>query len=438
MLKPLKVLFFIVILVTVISCQPETTDPEDPPEEPPEEIEEPVDVYEVFEMEIQVENNAPVISKDKADYLNCSVTINGRSIFDDYLGTARIRGRGNSSWLWYDKKPYRIKLDKSSEILGLKKNKDWVLLANYRDPTNLMNVFCFDVAQWLGLPFSNHTRFVEVTLNGDFIGLYQLTEQVEQGGSRVDVDDDDGWLISLDADDGPYLSPDNEDNFWSTVFRMPVCVKYPDDPTSSQLSTIKRDFARLELAIRNRNYNSVAALMDIPSYINYLILQELVYNVEIGAPRSVYIHKDKNGKYTMGPAWDFDGGFDFDWDSMYTGHNFFNEQQLVLGTDPARHTNGARVPGFFTQLFSNNQFVQEYKDRWNEVKDSIFEHSWQKMENYALCLQDAMARDFERWPIDKDYNTEIDRMEDWLSHRVSYLTSVINDYPGGTDLAEKK
>lgn len=89
MLKPLKVLFFSAILVAVISCQPETTDPE----EPPEEIEEPVDVYEVFEMEIQVENNAPVISKDKADYLNCSVTINGKSIFNDYQGAARIRGR---------------------------------------------------------------------------------------------------------------------------------------------------------------------------------------------------------------------------------------------------------------------------------------------------------------------------------------------------------
>jgi hypothetical protein len=291
-----------------------------------------------------------------------------------------------------------------------------------------MNAYGFEVARWLGLLFTNHTRFLEITLNGDFIGLYQLTEQVEQGGSRVDIDDK-GWLISLDADDGPYFSPDAADNFWSTVFKLPVCVKYPEDPTTYQLRKIKKDFAKLEIAIKNHDYKSVAVLMDMPSFINYLILQELIYNVEVSAPRSVYIHKDKSGKYTMGPAWDFDAGFDFDWETMYTGHSFFNEQELVFGTDPANHANGYRVPGFFTQLFRNAQFVQEYKNRWNEVKDSIFEHSWQKMESYALCLQEAMARDFQRWPIDKDYNTEIERMENWLSDRVAFLTSVINAYP---------
>ncbi len=316
-------LFHAAIFVILISCYSETIEPEDPVEE--SEVSQ--SVYEVFEMKIQVEENATIISKDKADYLNCSIVINGNGIYDNYQGTARIRGRGNSSWLWYDKKPYRVKLDESSRILGLKKNKDWVLLANYRDPTNLMNAFGFEVADWLGLPFTNHTRFVEITLNGDFIGLYQLTEQIEQGSSRVDIDDDEGWLISLDADDGPYYNPDATDNFWSTVFKMPVCVKHPKDPTDDQLSEIKSDFAKLEKAIRYTNYQSVAALMDIPSFINYMILQELVYNVEISAPRSVYLFKNKGGKYVMGPVWDLDGGFDFDWDSMYTGHNFFNEQE---------------------------------------------------------------------------------------------------------------
>ncbi|MBN2214859.1 MAG: CotH kinase family protein [Bacteroidales bacterium] len=420
-------LYLAAVLGLIISCET----PETEPDNLHEDNEEPA-ACEVFEMEIQVENNAPVVSREKEEYLNCSIVIKGMDIYDDYQGTARIRGRGNSSWLWYDKKPYRIKLDETSEILGLKRNKDWVLLPNYRDPTNLMNAFGFEVAAWLGLPFTNHTRFLEVTLNGDYIGLYQLTEQVEEGGNRVDIDETDGILICLDLDDGPSLNPGAGDNFWSSVFEMPVCVKYPGEPSDGQLTDIRYDFAKLERAIYDYNYDSVAVLMDIHSFIDYLIVQELVYNVEIDAPRSVFMHRDKGGKYIMGPVWDFDAGFDFDWSTMYTGHNYFNAQELVLGTDPANHKDGYRISDFFTQLFRNNRFVGEYKARWNEVKDSVFKHAWEVMEEYEFCLQDAMARDFQRWPIDKNYTTEINRMEDWLSNRVTYLTSVVNDYPPGT------
>lgn len=423
-----RTLFYLITAFCLMTaCEPLETDPDDPGDDPTLPV-----AFQVYEIDIKVDGDAPVISKENEDYLSCSITVGGKGILDDYQGTGRIRGRGNSSWLWYDKKPYRIKLDEKQELLGLKGNSDWVLLANYRDPTDLMNVFGFEVADWLGLPFTNHTRFVEVTLNGSYIGLYQLTEQVEQGNNRVAVDDIDGLLLCLDVDDGPDYSPDAGDNFWSAVFEMPVCVKFPIELTADQLYGIRSDFARLENAVNSYNYDSVAALLDIPSFINYLIIQEFIYNVEIDAPRSTFIHKDIGGKYTMGPVWDFDAGFDFDWGSMYTGHNFFNQQELVLGTDPANHRNGYRISNFFTQLFRNHQFVTEYKSRWNEVKDSIFDHAWGLMEKYEYNLHDAMARDFQRWPIDRSYTTEISRMKGWLSNRVSYLTTVINNYPAGT------
>lgn len=414
-----------IVLAIITSCQPEILDPITP------EKKEVAVLHEVFEIDILVANSAPIVSKENEDYLKCSVIIDGKGIESDYRGTAKVRGRGNSTWLWYDKKPYRIKLDEKSEILGLKSNSDWVLLANYRDPTNLMNAFGFEVAKWLGLPFTNNTRFVEVNLNGEYIGLYQLTEQVEQGNNRVDIDEIDGVLLSLDKDDGPGLNQDAANNFWSEVFKMPVSIKYPKEPTTAQISEIQTDFLKLEKAIQAYNYDSVAVLLDIPSFIDYLILQELVYNVEIDAPRSVFVHRDKDSKYVMGPVWDFDAGFDFDWGTMYSGHNYFREQQLVLGTDPARHTNGYRIPVFFTQLFRNKQFVEKYKKRWNDIKDDIFENSWDSMEFYRIALQDAMERDLKRWPIDKMYDVEIDKMHDWLSERIPYLTTVINNYPAG-------
>lgn len=421
-----NIILFVVLTALFSSCQKEEITPDKP-----KEMEVKV-VYEAFEMNIQVANNSPIVSKETEDYLTCSVRIDGKGILDDYQGTARIRGRGNSTWLWYDKKPYRIKLDEKSEILGLKRNSDWVLLANFRDPTNLMNTFGFEVAKWLGLPFSNNTRYVELTLNNEYIGLYQLTEQVEQGDNRVDIDEEQGVLLSLDKDDGPELSPTLTNNFWSEEFRMPVSIKHPNDPSSMQVSIIKNDFAQLEKAINDYNYDSVAVRLDISSFIDFLLLQELVYNVEVDAPRSVFMHKNKDGKYVMGPVWDFDAGFDFDWGTMYTGHNYFRAQELVLGTDPAHHTQGYRVPNFFTQLFRNKQFVTEYKARWNLVKDEIFEVAWESMEEYKLHLGAAMERDFKRWPINKNYATEIDRLQNWLEARVEYLNTVINNYPEGT------
>ncbi|WP_300704668.1 CotH kinase family protein [Bacteroides sp.] len=390
-------------------------------------------MYQVAQLTINTENAAPIVGKDKKDYVNCTVIIDSEDEEWDYTGTGRIRGRGNSTWLWYPKKPYRIKLDKKSEILGLAAEKDWVLLANYRDPTQMMNNFTFIVGEKLGLPYTNHSRYVEVTLNGEYIGLYQLTEQVEQGSSRVAVDDEQGILISLDADDGPELNPDGGDNFWSTIYRMPICVKYPEEATTAQLKVVQDDFAQLEQSIREGNYETIAQRMNIASFIDYMLIQELVYNVEVDAPRSIYMHKDKNGLWTMGPLWDFDAGFDFDWGTMYTGHNYFaSYRELVLGTDPVNHTSGYHVPNFFTDLFNNKRFVKEYKARWTEVKGKIMKEYWEEISIYEASCFFAMGRNVDRWPIDKSYAVELSRMKQWLEKRIDYLDTVIKGYPAGT------
>ena len=84
-----------------------------------------------------------------------------------------------------------------------------------------MNTFVFEMGRELGIPFTNHSRYVELTLNGEYLGLYQLTEQIEVGKSRVDIGKKKGWLLSLDVDDGPAESPGAKENFWSSVYRMP-------------------------------------------------------------------------------------------------------------------------------------------------------------------------------------------------------------------------
>ena len=390
--------------------------------------------YKVFQMYITTDDGARVSSKD--EYVGCYVSVNGRGSFSHYSGRGKIRGRGNSTWAWYDKKPYRIKLDESSPLLGLGANRDWVLLANYRDVTDLMNTFVFEVGHWLGMPYTNHTRYTEVFLNGEYIGLYQLTEQIEQGKHRVNIDAERGILLALDLDDGPGLSPDATDNFYSEVFRLPICIKHPDDDklTSQLKDSIKQEFAKLEKAINDKSFSQCNKLMDLRVFVRYLILQELVENVELNAPRSVYIHKDVDGKWTMGPLWDFDAGYDFDWGTMMTGHDYYHSyKELILGSDPYRHRGAydSNLSSFFTNLFGSHGFVTLFKEEWNAMKNELISAPWGQMELYLDELnRGTIMREFMRWPIKgKQHAYDVDAMHEWLIKRVEYLDGVIKAYP---------
>ena len=272
---------------------------------------------------IETEDRRPITSKEA--YIYCSmVYVDGDEV--TRYDSTQIRGRGNSTWEWYPKKPYRLKLDEKASILGLAEEKDWVMLANYRDPTHLMNTFVFEMGNGLGIPYTNHTRFVELTLNGDYKGLYMLTEQVEQSKSRVNISSKKGWLLSLDVDDGPEEAPGEGDNFWSQVYRMPVCVKCPEAEDYATPETLISDartaLSQIENLILAHDYDALAKVMDIGVMIDYLLIQELVYNVEVAAPRSIYLYKDDGAGslWTFGPLWDFDAGYDFDWGQMRTGH----------------------------------------------------------------------------------------------------------------------
>ncbi len=405
--------------------------------------------YQVYTLNVTTNGSVGVNSKE--DYVNCFVSLDGKDGYNCYSGTGRIRGRGNSTWAWYDKKPYRLKLDKKNKMLGLDKSKDWVLLANYRDVTDLMNTFMFETASWMGMSYVNHTRYVELFLDGDYKGLYQMTEQVEQGKNRVNVADNGGILLAMDYDDGPDGDTSTDASFFSSVFSMPMCVKYPKDATAAQVDSIKNLLGTLETAIKDADYDALDKVMDMKSFMTMAMLQEYSQNVEICAPRSIYMYKDVNGKWFMGPFWDWDAGFDFDWSDMMTGHTYFSDYtELVLGTDPAKRKGMCgSTPRFFTDMFKSATYTQAYKDLWNSVKDSIFTRNWAEMEKYIAELdKGAYSRDIARWPLTSTYSygfgkhefsvsEEIAKMKTWLQNRTSYLDEVINAYPDPSKKVEE-
>lgn len=386
--------------------------------------------YTIPSLSIQTLNSMAVTSD--SEYVACSITIDGKNQYPDLSSPeAQIRQRGNSSRIFYEKKPYRIKLGSKASLLGLKEDKDWVLLANYRDPTNFMNAAVFDMARFMNLPYTNSSRFVEVSLNGEYLGMYQLTEQIEQGPNRVAIDELTGVLLNLDLDDGPELAPTALDNFLSTVYELPVCIKNPKNLAPAQIAAIQSNFAELETLIQSASYSTISSRLDIRSFIDFLILQELTRNVELVSPRSMYLYKGSDQIYHFGPVWDFDGGFAFNWASMTTGHDYFTSQTWLMGeSNPSTHPLTAydKIPGFFVDLFANRDFVNQYRARWNEINPGILEYTFKALDYYQIHCEKAIQRNATRWPIGKVQTSELQQLKSWLTARAANYTKVLNNY----------
>lgn len=393
-------------------------------------------------------------------YYTCVIQVAGNGKYENIAPrSAKIRMRGNSTRLWYPKKPYRIKFDSKVSMLGLSENKDWVLLANYRDQSKFMNAIAFDMAREMGsFKFVNANRFVEVEVNGDYKGVYQLTEQVEQAKTRVNTGTN-GVLLALDKDDGPELSPNETNNFYSKIYKMPVAVKYPKNPNAEQLNSIAEDLKKLEQAIASANYDSVQKLLDVNSFIDFILLQEITRNVELEAPRSMFIYKDESGLYRMGPVWDFDGGFGYSWDEATK--EYFSSNTFILGSsNPSKspynctaenkdswgmcnspnnnrgqlrnfgsnNYDGYAVPGFFVNLFSNEEFLAAYKMRFEQIKSTLLENTFSKLDSYIAETSVALENDAKKWQPVRPYNTEIVSLKNWLTLRLNSYSSILQEY----------
>ena len=393
----------------------------------------------VARIDIVTENGAPVDSKE--DYVPCTVKVTEGEESWAMEMPGQVRGRGNSTWNWYPKKPYRIKLNTSSSFLGMASNRDWVLLADYRDVTHMMNLTGFYLARTLGLPYTNHVRYASISLNGKDLGLYMVTEQVEEGGHRVRLDPEKGILLALDINDGPGDVPRATDNFWSDVFGMAAAVKFPRDAGTKDRDRVKAAFAGLEEAIDNLDWEKVQELLDVESMIHYILVQEIIGNVEVDnnpSIRSGYIHRyDNASKWVLGPVWDCDGGFSYDWGDMYDsrgwGHTFFgNERYLVFGSDPYRHRGayGSTASDFFCRLFGIPEFVQQLQERWAEVHDGLLSGLLACLDETEKLIGSAAQADMDRWDIDNyRHADEYRKLRNWLENRFSYLDGIIRKYP---------
>ncbi len=167
---------------------------------------------------VSINSNDENIAKDS--YVSAKMQILNTDSSDS-IYNLQIKGRGNATWE-YPKKPYKIKLNKKSNLLGMDSNKNWVLLANYTDKTLLRTAIGLKTNELLNIPYTPNYRFVELIMNGEYIGNYMLVESIEKGENRINVSETGFIVEQTHYDDKDVKIVTDLHNF---LFQF----KYPED-----------------------------------------------------------------------------------------------------------------------------------------------------------------------------------------------------------------
>ena len=336
------------------------------------------DGEEVIEKEKNLISNVYIISEDGTNLLA--------------TGGTEIRGRGNASWD-FPKKPYRLKFDQKQSPLGAPASaKKWTLLSNYGDKTLMRNMLAFEVSRRVGLGYTPFCHPVDLIINGEYRGCYQLCDQVEAAKGRVDAKD--GYLVEIDA----YAY--SEDVWFSSNRGTPVTIKHPDEDeiTQEQRKFINDYFNQMEAAVFASDYTDPAEgyrkHLDLDSFLKNFIVGEFGGNTD--TYWSVYMYKDaSDGKLYTGPVWDYDLAFENDY-RTYPINNLW---------DYIYASNGSVASEAVRQMVT--RIVKEdpqAKERLIELWEAACNEGGLKnlnavVDQNAELLQEAQELNFKRWKI---------------------------------------
>lgn len=383
---------------------------------------------------INTSDGSKITSKET--YTPCSVTVSDPENSKNCVKkAAEIRGRGNASWN-FPKKGYKIKFSEKVNLLGIGEcaNKDWVLISCYGDQSMLRNYAASRLGQLLGgIDYSPACTYAEVYLNGEYLGVYLVSEQVEEK---------DGRVVSVKADEG--AAPDEKDYLleldmyaegeygtdYIAVGGKPYTIK--SDVTSDEGRYIEEFMNHAHRAVMSGEREKIAAVIDLDSLIDTYILQEFSKNIDVGWS-SMFMQIKSDGKLYYTAPWDFDLAFG-------------NDDRLDNGASDRLYA-GAGRDGFsqnntwFIKLWSCSWFREEVSLRWSEL-DEVLDTVYSDTQKMGEKLAAAMERNYGKWKMlsvrthqqpssvirCKTYAGHVEYLLDWYNERREYLDSVFQNY----------
>lgn len=373
---------------------------------------------------IKTLDSAPIVSKDS--YVEGVIRIENpdRKFWDVELFEApmKIRGRGNSTW-GMPKKSWKVKLEEKERLFGASRDREWCLLANYCDKSLLRNDVAMELSRRIGFRWTPKMVPVEVYLNGAYQGVYSFSEHKKVSKERVDIDVEGGDIL-FEIDENQ-----DEKACWWTEHGTPVMFSDPEDPDSGTVDNAKKFFAEFEAALWARDFEKAYRYIDVDSFVNNFIIQELTKNVDGNLRRSTFLTLVKGGRLEMYHVWDFDislGNCDYYDDGQQTWEGWWVKDRGAWG----------KYHGWYYRLFMDSGFVDRVKARWNALYPQLVTIP-EFVDRQKALMNDAPARNFKRWNIldvyvwpnarvTGSYDREVEWLKENYTRRLDWLNTQIN------------
>lgn len=391
--------------------------------------------------------------------------------FSHYNGKIGIEQRGNYS-ASLPQKPYRFEtwdINGNSinvPLLGMPSENDWCLLATYNDKSFCRNILANNLFESMG-HYAPRSVFVEVLLNGEYQGIYQLCETIKRDANRVDIaklnptditgqevtggyilktdywDNSNSWLLSYSPIDHP-------------GFPIHLVYNYPayDVIVPQQQTYIQTFIYDMETALYGPNFtdttNGYRKYMSTRSFMDYFFVNELARNTD-GFKKSCYFYKEKNdsagniGKLKAGPVWDFDWAWKNIWDCSIF--------QATDGSGWSHHINDCNPDiygtGWYIRMFQDSAFADEVNCRWQELRGTILDTTYlfHYIDSVAGWMNESQQRHYAYWghmgaatgtpEVDaprQSYQEEIDALKAWILLRLTWMDANMFGNPNNCNL----
>ena len=415
---------------------------------------------------VVINTNGQEILNDHKITADLGIIYNGEGVrnnltdpFNNYNGKIGIEIRGSSSQS-FPKKQYSVETrdtlgnDLEVSLLGFPKESDWILFAPYNDKSLMRDVLTYKLVSEMG-HYTSRSKYCEVVLNNEYMGVYVLLEKIKRDNNRVDIKKLEptdltgdsvtgGYIIKIDKWDG-----ENNDGWNSSYLpypqsSYPIYYQFhypkPDEIAQEQKEYIKNKIFQFETVMAfsvniSDTANGYPRFLDVNSFVDFFIVNELSKNVD-GYRLSTYLYKDRdsrNPKIFAGPVWDFNLCFgNADYYNGWLTDGWELEYLTEYENIPAGES--YLTPFWWRRLFDDANYQNHVYARWQNVKHSIFntQHIFSIIDSLTTYLDEAKTRNFEKWPVlgvwvwpnyfvGQTYEQGISYLKMWIQERLNWM-----------------
>lgn len=347
----------------------------------------------------------------------------------------KLKSRGNATFL-EDKKPYQMTLEDAADLLDTGMQDKYILLANRQDQSLLRDRIMYDMSAEMGLAYSAASRFVDLYVNEEYRGSYQLCEKVETGHGRMEIntetkETETGFLVTLE-----YAVPDRlaeAEYYFTTSKGQNVVIKRPKNPTAAQFTYIEDCFQEIEDMIASGELDTDK--LDVTSFARKYLVEEIGKNLDAMHTsqyfyRQALIDSEGDRKLYAGPVWDYDKTLGNPLIERNRPVNYQEPRGIFAAT---KQENASwwydlyQIPAF------KDAVIREYKNTAIPAIETMLDG---RIDEYRDEIWDSAYMDYMRWDpfedfkygeeleFEQEYQAEIDNIKAFLEEREEFLSDI--------------